>query len=56
MDLSVTSVTFHVRNDQLFVPLWSVFGPSLSWVWYVVPSIVKVPFPMRLTYRPGMAL
>jgi len=56
IDFLVASVTFQKRNDQLLVPLWRVLGPSLSSVWYVTLSMLKVPFPMRFTYGPGMAL
>jgi hypothetical protein len=33
IELFVTAVTFQKRYDQLWVPLWRVFGPSLSSVW-----------------------
>jgi hypothetical protein len=29
----VTALTFHTLKDQLFVPLWRVFGPSFFSVW-----------------------
>jgi len=50
------AVTFQKRNDQLLVPLCSVFWPSFCSVWYATPSMLYVPLPMRLAYRPGMAL
>ena len=56
MDELVTALTFHILKDQLFVPLWRVFGPSFFSVWYVTLSMEYSPLPMRLTYRPGMAL
>ena len=56
IDVLVTLLTFHVLNDQLLVPLCSVFGPSFFSVWYVTLSMVNCPLPIRLTYRPGIAL
>jgi hypothetical protein len=29
----VTALTFQTLKDQLFVPLWRVFGPSFFSVW-----------------------
>jgi hypothetical protein len=49
MDELVTLETFQFLNDQLLVPLWSVFGPSFFCVVYVTLSIEYVPLPMRLT-------
>jgi hypothetical protein len=50
------AVTFQKRYDQLLVPLCSVFSPSFFSVLYVTPSILYCALPMRLAYRPGMAL
>jgi hypothetical protein len=49
MDELDTLLTFQVLYDQLFVPTWSVFGPSFFSVWYVTLSIEYCPFPIRLT-------
>lgn len=49
MEELVTLVTFQVLKDQLFVPLWSVLGPSFFSVMYVMLSILYCPFPIRLT-------
>ena len=56
MESAEKAVTLKVRNDQLLVPLCSVLLPSFCSVLYVTPSIVYCPLPMRLAYRPGMAL
>lgn len=48
MESSVTSVTFHSRYDQLFVPLCRVFPPSFTSSSYVSPSRVNSALPMRL--------
>lgn len=49
MEDLVTALTFHMRKDQLFVPLWSVSGPSFFSVWKVTLSMEYSPLPMRLT-------
>lgn len=56
MLLAVALVASQNRYDQLLVPLCSVLLPSFCSVRYSLPSMSYFPYPMRLTYRPGIEL
>jgi hypothetical protein len=54
--LSLRTISaFHTFLSKPVVPPCNAFSPSLTGIWYVVPSSVNRPFAIRLPKRPMVA-